>query len=97
MLQFMGSQRVQHDWATEMNWTELGEEYWYICRIWFYSTYIYPQKFANVLKDTAVFCIEGIVFSWKNDELYRSTFILKKNHVHFAENHFTYLNKQPTY
>ena len=23
MLQFMGSQRVRHDWATEMNWTEL--------------------------------------------------------------------------
>ena len=23
MLQFMGSQRVGHDWATEMNWTEL--------------------------------------------------------------------------
>ena len=25
MLQFMGSQRVRHDWATELNWTEL---YW---------------------------------------------------------------------
>ena len=23
MLQFMGSQRVGHDWATELNWTEL--------------------------------------------------------------------------
>ena len=23
MLQFMGSQRVRHDWATELNWTEL--------------------------------------------------------------------------
>ena len=22
MLQFMGSQRVRHDWATELNWTE---------------------------------------------------------------------------
>ena len=22
MLQFMGSQRVGHDWATELNWTE---------------------------------------------------------------------------
>ena len=27
MLQFMGSQRVGHDWATELNWTEL-----YICK-----------------------------------------------------------------
>ena len=24
VLQFMGSQRVGHDWATELNWTELG-------------------------------------------------------------------------
>ena len=24
VLQFMGLQRVRHDWATEMNWTELG-------------------------------------------------------------------------
>ena len=24
MLQFMGSQRVGHDWVTELNWTELG-------------------------------------------------------------------------
>ena len=23
MLQFMGSQRVRHDWVTELNWTEL--------------------------------------------------------------------------
>ena len=23
MLRFMGSQRVRHDWATELNWTEL--------------------------------------------------------------------------
>ena len=24
-LQFMGSQRVRHDWATELNWTELAK------------------------------------------------------------------------
>ena len=33
MLQFMGSQRVRHDWATELNWTEidicmLGRSVW---------------------------------------------------------------------
>ena len=27
MLQFMGSQRVRHDWATELNWTELNSFY----------------------------------------------------------------------
>ena len=26
-LQFMGSQRVRHDWATELNWTELKRVY----------------------------------------------------------------------
>ena len=26
VLQFMGSQRVRHDWATELNWTEDGEK-----------------------------------------------------------------------
>ena len=25
VLQFMGSQRVRHDWATELNWTEYSE------------------------------------------------------------------------
>ena len=25
VLQFMGLQRVEHDWATEMNWTELNK------------------------------------------------------------------------
>ena len=27
VLQFMGSQRVGHDWATELNWTELNNSY----------------------------------------------------------------------
>ena len=26
VLRFMGSQRVRHNWATELNWTELGEK-----------------------------------------------------------------------
>ena len=28
VLQFMGSQRVGHDWATELNWTELNYSCW---------------------------------------------------------------------
>ena len=27
MLRFMGSQRVGHDWATELNWTELSRHF----------------------------------------------------------------------
>ena len=29
MLWFMGSQRVGHDWAAELNWTELGASWWH--------------------------------------------------------------------
>ena len=28
VLRFMGSQRVGHDWATELNWTEVREKWW---------------------------------------------------------------------
>ena len=33
MLWFMGSQRVGHDWATELNWTEMKD----FSESWFYS------------------------------------------------------------
>ena len=29
VLQSMGSQKVGHDWVTELYWTELGEQNWY--------------------------------------------------------------------
>ena len=28
MLQSMGSQRVRYDWVTELNWTEVGQDFW---------------------------------------------------------------------
>ena len=34
VLQFMRSQRVGHDWATELNWTELACKKEQICRWW---------------------------------------------------------------
>ena len=30
VLQFMGSQRVRHDWSTELNWTELNQIIFYV-------------------------------------------------------------------
>ena len=33
VLRFMGSQRVGHDWATELNWTELNG-YWYLISLY---------------------------------------------------------------
>ena len=32
VLRFMGSQRVGHDWATELNWTYLEAKVWQKCR-----------------------------------------------------------------
>ena len=34
MLWFMGSQRVEHDWATELNWTELNWTFFYSDRMY---------------------------------------------------------------
>ena len=31
VLWFMGSQRVRHDWAIELNWEGYGHQYWPIC------------------------------------------------------------------
>ena len=31
VLRFVGSQRVGHDWATELNWTELKVKLWMLC------------------------------------------------------------------
>ena len=38
MLQFMGSQRVRHDWATELNWTELIGPDFGVCSVNLCST-----------------------------------------------------------
>ena len=40
MLRFMGSQRVGHDWATELNWTE-----WYPCSLG--NPFFYSHKNRN--------------------------------------------------
>ena len=39
MLGFMGSQRVRHEWATELNWTELS----YICKALFSEQALHSQ------------------------------------------------------
>ena len=59
MLQFMGSQRVRHDWATELNWTEYGEYCFVVCLLiclyiknvelfsdkqWRYLSQLYPSE-----------------------------------------------------
>ena len=50
VLQFMGSQRVGHDWATELNWTEFHSIFSYLC-IEAYSYYI--MLYFTFLEKTA--------------------------------------------
>ena len=33
VLRFMGSHRVGHDWATELNWTELNHKHWFYLKL----------------------------------------------------------------
>ena len=49
MLWFMGSQRVRHDWATELNWTELRvgidqneqeRKQWECCKVFYISMWL---------------------------------------------------------
>ena len=44
VLRFMGSQRVRHDWATELNWTELMGEKTMVCRISVLYPYISTSR-----------------------------------------------------
>ena len=46
VLWFMGSQRVRHDWATELNWTELilcSKSLLVICFTYSKCLYVYPK------------------------------------------------------
>ena len=49
MLQSMGSQRVGHDWATKLNWTELINTYMHINTSINYQTQLYDGFiFSNI-------------------------------------------------
>ena len=48
ILPSMGSQRVRHDWATELNWTELMNEeipWWFLCSSLGFCRYCLPRVF----------------------------------------------------
>ena len=48
VLRFMGSQRVGHDWATELNWTELKDISLALCSFQFCKYYIVIFKQSTV-------------------------------------------------
>ena len=62
MLQFMGSQRVGHDWATELNWTELIQPI---------DHHLIPGNFRQLLapnKDFWVICSKKARYNLNWDE-----------------------------
>ena len=48
MLRFMGSQRVGHDWVTELNWTELNIHIYMCVYIYTYATSSLPSVDADL-------------------------------------------------
>jgi len=54
VLQFMGSQRVGHDWATDLNWTELIQQF--LTAIWisyfYFCFYLHKFDFGFLLLET---------------------------------------------
>ena len=42
VLWFMGLQRVGHDWATQLNWTEGDQEHWSVALSWRYEKLLLP-------------------------------------------------------
>ena len=70
MLRFMGSQRVRHDWATELNWTESDVGWIHGCGTWRsrgptvlingVHIHFYPSKKVRMNSNV----IGGLVFYW---------------------------------
>ena len=54
VLQLMGAQRVGHDWATELNWTE-GT----------YVKKIYHKLFMSLMDKIKNFLLKGNLSKWK--------------------------------
>ena len=57
VLRFMGSQRVRHDWATELNWTDLNFNSWRRhCIVW---SRIWPEVWNMKRREAASGNIHG--------------------------------------
>ena len=67
VLQFMGSQRVEHDWATELNWTELN--WWdqmhdiHLLNVKFYASFFHSPLSPSLRGSLALLCFLPLVQS----------------------------------
>ena len=48
VLRFMGSQRVRHDWATELNWMTYDVEHLFICFFTIYISFLVKCLFRSL-------------------------------------------------
>ena len=61
VLQSMGSQRVRHDWVTELNWTELN---WFIL-------YMLKSKCSSKIFENIIICLLDYIFTFiKNTHIH---------------------------
>ena len=65
MLWFVGSQRVRHDWATELNWTEVTESLLIILLIFFFQDQTLNLKKKKLSLTLKILCIPPEVL-WDN-------------------------------
>ena len=66
MLQFMGSQGVGHNWATELKWTELKSSLKYRMSSFFPLNFAYGVNVTEIFQYLAdIFLSKYIWFSWR--------------------------------
>ena len=60
VLQSTGPQRIRHDWATEMNWTELNSHH----HIYFHTNSQFPDLFISDIMDQKVSWYNNLATNW---------------------------------
>ena len=60
VLRFMGSQRVRHDWATELNWTELNQ----LWGLWPFNETFNKNIYKTVWKQKLTSTHDMLIYCW---------------------------------
>ena len=97
MLWFMGSQRVGHDWATELNWTNILQSRWmcHVCGQYMKNTQI-KTKLGCLCRSVTFNTLSDIVSlsRWVtarlvSSEMTKSTMTLKEHTLWWRRHHHT--------
>ena len=68
VLQFMGLQRVGHNWATELNWTEAVCAFWMLtsCQLHHLQIFFYQSIGCLVISSTVFFAMQKLISLIRN-------------------------------